>query len=145
MVSIRRHRRENFSLRILLKNPIFDLSGEIRFAQIILKLGGRRETESGREAAEFARFCLPNLDIRITLLELRACHVRFEPETDRISPGRRANSTRDCASITRFQFAHNVNGRIATGGGCNIDLRVTIVRIAPASAFEQSVSGRDPT
>jgi hypothetical protein len=92
---------------------------------------GRRETE-GREAAEFARFCLP---ISMSALP---------PKADRTSPGRRANTTRDCASITRFQFAHNVNGGIATGGGCYIDLRVTIVRIAPASAFEQSVSGRNP-
>ena len=78
---------------------------------------------------------LPALPISISELPPKADNsegtslpCRLCARNGKTLPGRRANSTRDCAFITRFQFAHNVNGGVATGGGCNIDLRVTIVR-----------------
>ena len=40
---------------------------------------------------------------------------------------------------------HDAGPALATCGGGHIDLSVAIVRIAPASAFEQSVRGGDLT
>jgi hypothetical protein len=40
---------------------------------------------------------------------------------------------------------HHADPALATCGGGHIDLSVAIVRIAPASAFEQTVCGGDPT
>jgi hypothetical protein len=44
----------------------------------------------------------------------------------------------------RFHLAHHKKGRIATGGGCNINLSVTVIRIAPTSALEKAVRSSDP-
>lgn len=44
----------------------------------------------------------------------------------------------------RIHLPHHKKGRIATGGSCNINLRVTVIRIAPTSALEKAVRSSDP-
>ena len=47
-------------------------------------------------------------------------------------------------SLAQFHLPHHTKGRIATGGSCNINLRMTVIRIAPASALEKAVLSGDP-
>ena len=47
-------------------------------------------------------------------------------------------------SLARFHLPHHKKGRIAAGGSCNVNLRVTVIRIAPASALEKAVLSSDP-
>ena len=47
-------------------------------------------------------------------------------------------------SLPRFHLPHHKKGRIAAGGSCNINLHVTVIRIAPASALEKAVRSSDP-